>query len=569
VILRSDESHIFASSYFTEEVRRQLIAHYGANALYQEGLSVRTTLHPHLQAIAQSALHNGLVQFDQNHGWRGAYEHIDNILGDWGESLSRVKVFLDIPAWKIAVVLKNTKNGVKIGLKPRNELSGTVSKERETGFITIQDMKWALHMVDEQGRHSTATNPAQVLQVGDVILVEAKKNKKNSYHLRQIPKVQGAMVIMDPVTGRVLAMIGGFSYLQSEFNRATQAYRQPGSAFKPFVYAAALDNGYTPASVVLDGPLEIDQGSRGIWQPRNYSNTFAGPATLRNGIEYSRNLMTVRLANDLGMPIVAEYAERFGIYDKMQPMLSMSLGAGETTVLRLVTAYAVIANGGRSIQSSMIDRIQNRYGHTIYRHDQRRCAGCNVEQWNNQPEPELIDERDQVLDPMTAYQITSMMEGVVQRGTARRLRDLNRTIAGKTGTTNDFKDAWFIGFTPDMVVGVFVGYDIPKSLGTDGTGSALAAPIFGEFMRHAMKGKPNVDFKMPESMMKIAIDRRTGMHAEASKDNIIIEAFKPGTGPADIYQIIGSTESFREGIQVPLVSPQVSRAIESGAGGLY
>ena len=279
--------------------------------------------------------------------------------------------------------------------------------------------------------------------------------------------------------------------------------------------------------------------------------------------------MTVRLANDLGMPIVSEYAERFGIYDKLQPYLPMALGAGETTVLRMVTAYSVIANGGRSISPSLIDRIQDRYGRTIYRHDQRKCEGCNVKAWDNQPEPTLIDERDQVLDPMTAYQITSMMEGVVQRGTAARLSYLNRHIAGKTGTTNDSKDAWFMGFTPNIVVGVFIGYDQPATLGYGGTGSSLAVPVFGEFMENAMKGVPDVDFKIPDGMMQIAIDRKTGMRAEPGNSNVIVEAFKPGTGPADVYQVIGGTTSFKEGVPTAPTSPQVNKAIQSGSSGLY
>jgi len=568
VTLRGNDTYIFAADYFTEEVRRQLISRYGSNILYEGGLSVRTTLNPQLQIMARTALHDGLIKFDQNYGWRGSYNHIA-LAGDWGEPLSKIAAFSDVPEWRLAVVLESTADGVKIGLQPGKELSGAVSKERETGFVAAADMKWALRLVDEKGVRSSARSPAGVLKPGDVIFAQAKENKKHAYLLRQLPEVQGAMIVMEPLTGRVLAMSGGFSYAQSEFNRATQAYRQPGSSFKPFVYAAALDNGYTPASVVLDGPVEIDQGPLGIWRPKNYGGTFAGPSTLRYGIEHSRNLMTVRLANDLGMPVVTEYAERFGIYDKMQPMLSMSLGAGETTVLRLVTAYSVIANGGRSIQPSMIDRIQDRYGRTIYHHDKRICQECNVRRWDNQSEPVLVDERDQVLDPMTAYQITSMMEGVVQHGTAARLRYLNRTVAGKTGTTNDSKDAWFIGFTPDIVVGVFIGYDSPRSLGFGGTGSALAAPVFGEFMEHAMAGKPNVDFKIPDGMIRLAINRKTGMRAEAGDSNVIVEAFKPGTGPADLYQVIGGTEAFQEGVRVPLMSPQVNRAIESGTGGLY
>lgn len=568
VTLRGNDSYIFAAEYFTEEVRRQIVARYGSDKLYQGGLSVRTTLNPQLQMTARAALHRGLIKFDRIYGWRGSLSHID-INGDWGAPLAEIPTYADLPEWQLAVVLETGADGVKIGLQPDKELSGALSKQRKTGFIAAADMKWAYRLVDVRGSRSTARDPSGVLKRGDVVFVQAIKNRANAYELQQFPKIQGAMVAMEPKTGRVLAMIGGFSFSKSEFNRATQARRQPGSAFKPFVYAAALDNGYTPASVVLDGPVEIDQGAAGIWRPKNYGGTFAGPSTLRYGIEHSRNLMTVRLANDLGMPIVAEYAERFGIYDHLQPVLAMALGAGETTVLRLVSAYAVIANGGRSLDPSLIDRIQDRYGKTIYRHDRRICEECNVPAWKNQPEPVLIDERDQVLDPMTAYQITSMMEGVVQRGTARRLLYLKRDIAGKTGTTNDSKDAWFIGFTPDIVVGVYMGYDSPKSLGAAGTGSSLAAPIFGDFMAESMDGKPNVPFKMPAGMLQIAIDRKTGMRASAGDPGAFVEAFKPGTGSADSYQVIGAAESFREGVKVPLKSPHVNQAIQSGAGGLY
>ncbi|WP_375606851.1 MULTISPECIES: penicillin-binding protein 1A [unclassified Bartonella] len=566
--IRGSDSYVFAADYFTEEVRRRLIHRYGAKTLYEGGLSIRTTLDPHLQLIARRALHNGLIRFDHAQGWRGAYAHIDE-KGDWGTELANITGLSDVPEWRLAVVLSTNPNKVEIGLQPQHEASGILSQKREIAVLSEADSKWALHVVKENGYRKTVQNLSHVLQVGDVIFVEKLSNTNNTYRLQQIPKVEGAIVAMEPHTGRVLAMVGGFSFAESEFNRATQAYRQPGSAFKPFVYAAALDNGYTPASVVLDGPIEVRQYNGEVWQPKNYGGTFAGPSTLRYGIEHSRNLMTIRLANDMGMPLVAEYAERFGVVDKLQPYLPMALGAGETTVLRMVTAYSVIANGGRSIKPSLIDRIQDRYGKTIYRHDDRICENCNTNSWNNQSEPTLIDERDQVLDPMTAYQITSMMEGVVQRGTAARLRYLNRHIAAKTGTTNDSKDVWFMGFTPDIVVGIFVGYDQPAPLGYNGTGSSLAAPIFGDFMVDALKGKPDVPFKMPKGMILMPINRKTGMLAERGDQDVIIEAFKPGTGPADIYQVIGSTNSFQEGVPAVTTSPQVNKALESGTGGLY
>ncbi|MFB2606631.1 penicillin-binding transpeptidase domain-containing protein, partial [Rhizobium phaseoli] len=352
------------------------------------------------------------------------------------------------PEWRLAVVLAASDSNVDIGLQPAKDGSGKVATDRQRGTIDAKSMQWAYRSAD--GSRKTAKSPAGVLSPGDVVYVEKLGDESStSYRLRQPPKVQGGLVAMDPKTGRVLAMVGGFSYSQSEFNRATQAMRQPGSSFKPFVYAAAMDNGYTPASVIMDAPIEIVSGGQ-VWKPENYGGEVGGPSTLRSGIEHSRNLMTVRLANDLGMNIVAEYAERFGIYDHMLPVLSMSLGAGDTTVLRMVSAYSVIANGGKQIKPTLIDRIQDRYGKTIFKHEERLCEGCNAGDWQNQEEPNVVDNRETVLDPMTAYQITSMMQGVIQRGTAAGKIDLGgRDVAGKTGTTNDEKDAWFVGFTPD------------------------------------------------------------------------------------------------------------------------
>jgi penicillin-binding protein 1A len=565
VTSRSDTNYVFASEYFTEEVRRQIIQKYGVDALYEGGLSVRTTLNPTLQAEARKSLQSALLRYDEARGWRGPLKNVE-LGNDWGTAFGDMQSYSDVPEWQLAIVLNVSAAGADIGLQPQVEATGSRSKERKRAFISADDMKWAMRVTNIGGKRSSAKSPEGVLNTGDIIYV-AKEG--NGYRLQQPPKLEGALVAMDPHTGRVLSMVGGFSYAESEFNRATQAYRQPGSSFKPFVYSAALDNGYTPASVVLDGPLEVNQGgSLGVWAPKNYSGKFAGPSTLRYGIEQSRNVMTVRLAQDMGMKLVAEYAERFGVYDKMLPVLSMSLGAGETTVLRMVTAYSVIANGGQSITPSMIDRIQDRYGKTVFKHDGRQCEGCNAQDWANQEEPTLIDNRDQVLDPMTAYQITSMMEGVVQRGTAQILKSLDRPLAGKTGTSNDEKDAWFVGFTPDLVVGVFMGYDTPTSLGRGGTGGGLAAPVFKSFMEQALAGTPKVDFRVPEGMTLIAINRKTGMRTNQGDPNLIMEAFKPGTGPSDSYSVIGM-DSFREGAPVAPQSPQATRAISSGSGGLY
>lgn len=562
---RRGGTYLFAGEYFTEEVRREIISRYGQTALYEGGLSVRTTLNPEMQRIARKAMQTGLIKYDTLRGYRGPVTTID-VSGDWGVPLGEVKGLEDVPEWTLAVVLESGASGLRIGLKPARQVSGELVKERVEGTVSKEDMSFAMrHVVD--GKTLKANSPADVLKPGDVVFVEKQEGSENAYRLRQMPEVSGGMIAMDPHTGRVLAMVGGFSYAQSEFNRATQAMRQPGSSFKPIVYAAALDNGYTPASVIMDGPITIHSGNT-VWTPKNYDGRAAGPSTLRSGIERSRNLMTVRLANDMGMKLVAEYAERFGVYDKLAPYLPMSLGSGETTVMRMVSAYAIMANGGRSIKPSLIDRIQDRYGKTVFRHDDRGCEGCNASDWQNQPEPELIDNAEQVLDPMTAYQITSMMVGVVQRGTATSVAELGRHIAGKTGTTNDEKDAWFIGYTPNLVVGLYLGYDKPRSLGRGTTGGGLSAPVFKDFMRAALEGTPNVDFKVPDGMNLVSIDRKTGMQATPGQPGTIMEAFKPGTGPADSYWVIGMGEDGSNGYGEAL-SPQANQAIQSGGGGLY
>ncbi|MEP9398328.1 penicillin-binding protein 1A [Mesorhizobium sp. KR2-14] len=562
---RRSGTYVFAGEYFTEEVRREIIARYGENALYEGGLSVRTTLDPRMQRLARSAMQHGLMKFDRLRGYRGPITHID-VSGDWGVKLGEVKGLDDVPEWQVAVVLGSSASGLTIGLQPERQASGALVAERKKGTISKEDMSFAMrHMAN--GKRVKANSPADVLKPGDVIFVEKNKDSESAYSLRQPPEVAGGLVAMDPHTGRVLAMVGGFSFSQSEFNRATQAMRQPGSSFKPIVYAAALDNGYTPASVIMDGPITIHIGNTS-WSPKNYDGKGAGPSTLRAGIERSRNLMTVRLANDMGMQLVAEYAERFGVYDRMPPHISMSLGSGETTVMRMVSAYSVMANGGRQIKPSLIDRIQDRYGKTVFKHDERGCEGCLATEWDNQAEPELVDNSEQVLDPMTAYQITSMMEGVVIRGTATTLRELGRPLAGKTGTTNDEKDAWFIGYTHNLVVGLYLGYDKPQSLGKGATGGGLAAPIFKEFMAEALKGVPAVDFKVPEGMKMVAINRKTGMQAIQGEPDTIMEAFKPGTGPADSYWVIGMGDDGSNGSGEAL-SPRASEAIIQGGGGLY
>ena len=563
---RRSGTYLSASDYFSEEVRRQIIERYGDKALYEGGLSVRTSLDPQLQASARKALQDGLITYDERRGFHGPVGTID-MNDDWGAQLAKLPALGDVPEWQLAVVLDVDRSGAEIGLRPKIEASGKVNAERSTGRIEAENMRWAYRPAS--GARKTAKSPDGALARGDVVYVERIGGEASSaYRLRQPPKVQGALVAMDPHTGRVLALVGGFSYAQSEFNRATQAKRQPGSSFKPFVYAAALDNGYTPASVIMDAPIEIVSGGQ-VWRPENYGGGSAGPSTLRLGIEKSRNLMTVRLANDMGMNLVAEYAERFGIYDKMLPLLSMSLGSGETTVLRMVSAYSVLANGGKQIKPSLIDRIQDRFGKTIFRHEERGCENCNAGDWQGQDEPAIVDNREQVLDPMTAYQITSMMQGVVLRGTAAgKIKLDGRDVAGKTGTTNDEKDAWFVGYTPDLVAGLYIGFDNPAPLGRGSTGGSLSAPIFNEFMQMAIKGTAPSKFLVPEGMSLIAVNRKTGMRASEGDPEAIMEAFKPGTGPADTFSVIGM-EGTVDPEQILRTSPQANQAINSGSGGLF
>jgi penicillin-binding protein 1A len=534
-------SHIFAAEFFAEEVRRQLLDTYGKDRLYGGGLSVRATLDPKLQREARKALVDGLVAYDRRHGWRGPVQKID-IAGDWGIPLSKIKIPTDIGDWRLSVVIQAEKDKATIGLRPTKQASGALVKKREGGYIPFKNIKW-VRPINKKGRMGARAKSADsVLSPGDVVYVSPDHTKEGveipgQWRLMQIPAVGGGLVAMDPHTGRVLALVGGFSFAQSEFDRAVQARRQPGSAFKPFIYTTALDNGYTPASVVLDAPLAIEQGpGLPLWRPQNYGKKFYGPSTLRLGIERSRNLMTVRLAQDMGMPLISEYARRFGIYDNLMPMLSMALGAGETTLLRLTTAYSMLVNGGKQVNATLIDRIQDRYGRTIWRHDSRDCPECRGRTWDGQDEPVLEDDRDQIVDPHSAYQITSMLEGVVQRGTGTRVKAVGKPLAGKTGTTNDEKDAWFMGFAPDLTVGVFVGFDNPKPMGRGETGSGAASPIFRDFMKAALADKPAVPFRIPPGMQLIKVNRKTGFRASSGDASAILEAFKPGTQPPRYYQ---------------------------------
>jgi penicillin-binding protein 1A len=564
VTVRPTGAHIFAAEYFAEEVRRYVYDNYGEKKLYEGGLSVRTTLDPKLQVAARKTMTNGLVSFDEGQGYRGAISQID-VSGDWGIKLAEMKSLSDIQPWRLAVVLQVDDQSARVGLQPPRDPGGAVVKEREVGIVPLDGVKWAK---PASGPSKPIQKVSQVLAPGDVIYVDPLE-QSGQYRLRQMPEISGAMVVMDPHTGRVLAMVGGFSFDQSQFNRATQALRQPGSSFKPIVYAAALDNGYTPSTIVMDAPIEIDMGQGGgIWKPENYGGKFFGPSTLRFGLEQSRNVMTVRLAQDIGMPLIAEYAKRFGVYDELPPYLSYALGAGETTVLRMVTAYSMFDNGGRRVIPTLIDRIQDRYGHTIYKHDQRECVGCEAAKWDNQAEPSLVDRREQVIDPMTAYQITSLMEGVVQRGTATVVREVGKPIAGKTGTTNDEKDVWFIGFSPDIVCGVYMGFDKPRHIARLATGGHLAAPIVKDFLKIALADKPPIPFNVPPGIKLIRVDAKNGMRATPGDTRVILEAFKPGTAPPDSYSVIGAETA--SGVPVSGVSPDsAAGAVRPSTGGLY
>ena len=527
------EVPVARAEYFVEEVRRELAARFGTTQLYGGGLSVRTTLDPGLQAAADRSLRDGLIAYDRRHGWRGPVARIDPDL-PLAAQLGPHRIAGMPKGWRIAVVDRADEAAAAIRLT-----SG------ERGTIALDRLRWARERLEGQALGPAVERVSDVLERGDVVCVEPVAAAEGEpegagYALRQIPDIGGALVALDPHTGRVLALTGGFSYRASEFNRATQARRQPGSAFKPFVYLAALDHGFTPSSLVLDAPFVIDQGpGMGKWKPSNFTRRFYGPSPMRIGIEKSRNLMTVRVAQRIGMEAVARYAERLGVVDRLPRILSMSLGAGETTLLRLTAAYAMLANGGNRIVPTVLDRIQDRNGKTVFRHDRRDCPGCTAVPWTGQAEPDLPDTRERVADAGSAYQVVSMLEGVVQRGTGRRVRAVGKPLAGKTGTTNDSRDAWFIGFSPDLAVGVFVGFDSPRSLGRNETGSSVAAPIFRDFMQAALADEPATPFRIPPGIRLVRVNAATGLIARGSGRGVILEAFKPGTEPVVAAPVVG------------------------------
>ena len=564
--------------YFVEEVRRFLYAKYGEQSLYDGGLQVRSTLDTHYQDIAVRSLRAGLLAYDRRHGWRGPVATID-LTGDWRVALSRVPNKSGVPTWRLAVVTAIAPvpaNGVEIAFD-----DGT------KGVIAMADMKWARKQI-KTWLGPEVVKPSDVVAVGDVVYAEAVAPPKpdpkaiaqvaatngasHNFALRQLPAVNGAIVAVDPFTGHVLALSGGFSYGSSEFDRAMQAQRQPGSTFKPFVYATALDNGYTPVSKVLDGPFAIEQGpGLPLWTPDNYeSGEYLGMTTLRRGVELSRNVMTARLAHDIGMESIAQTAERMGLYDKLPRLLAMSLGAGETTLLRLTTAYSEFVNGGRKLVPTLIDRVQDRHGKTVYRFDTRDCPGCAQEQWTGQEEPLLDENRPQVLDSRTAFQIVSILEGVVQRGTGVVIKEVGKPLAGKTGTSSDFHDTWFVGFSPDLAVGVFVGFDNPQSLGNGEAGAATAAPIFRDFMKEALANQPPTPFRIPSGIVLVPVDSHSGAQVAAGSPGAILEAFKPGTEPGTQSQDFFGTDANGAAAAVTTTAPDaVNVQIGNGTGGLY
>ena len=525
-------AQLFGAEYFVEEIRRQLHAEYGADNLYEGGMLIRSTLSPRLQTIAQEALRSGLVAYDRRHGWRGELANIsgnENWRENWRSSLGNFPVSKDLAPWRLAVVLETADGEAGIGLLNTQRAEGI-----EGGVIPFEEVEWAAPWLQGQHVGRKPKKVSDVLDPGDIIYVEALEEDAGNaedapvrYALRQLPEVNGGLIAMDPFTGRVLAMQGGFSHASSEFNRAQQALRQPGSAFKPFVYAVALEKGYTPASIMLDAPVAIDPGGGlDTWKPENYTRKFYGPSTLRKGIEQSRNVMTVRLAHALGIENVARDLGDFDLVESFPPLLSMALGAGETSLVKMASGYATFVNGGRKIEPTLIDRIQDRYGKTLYRYDQRQCSGCLKDSWRARREPVLYDHRPELVSPQTAYQLVSMLEGVVQRGTARSLRSLAHPVAGKTGTTNDERDAWFLGFSSDLVVGVYVGFDDPLPLGKGETGGRVAAPVFREFMARALEGQQPVPFRIPAGIRLMHIDATTGEQASPGSEGSILEAFK-------------------------------------------
>ena len=488
------------AQYFVEDVRKDVIEKLGYDKVYKEGLNINTPIDLRLQKIATESLRKGLIDYDKRKGWRGAITNKKSS-NEWHKDLKKFELEKSIN-WELARVNSIKQFSIKIETK----------KEKE-GIIKYSEISW------------TKKEFSELFKIGDIIYV--KKTKGKNYTLKQLPEVNGGIVVMDPFTGRVLALSGGFSFKESEFNRATQALRQPGSAFKPFVYALALENKYNPSTLILDAPLVLDQGTDlKMWKPENYGKKFYGPSTLRTGLEKSRNLMTVRIAQDLGLNKIINFSKQLGIYDDPNELLSISLGSAETTLLRLTAAYSSFVNGGKLVKPIMIDRIQDSEGITIFNNETRKCVNCDQISYLGKEYPSIKDNFLQIFSSQTAYQMTSILEGVVQRGTAKKLKDLKLDIAGKTGTTNKNTDTWFVGFTSNLVIGVYVGADNPKPLGKYETGSKTALPVFKEFVEKAIKKREARPFKVPDKIMMMVIDPITGQKARFASKKTIIESYK-------------------------------------------
>jgi penicillin-binding protein 1A len=529
-------SKLPSRNYFTDEIRRQLSGTFGEEEFFTGGMTVRSTFDPILQHKAALALQRGLERYDRKQGiWRGTGKKVPfAILNDeakWQNSLANLKLPRDINLdgqWIPAVILGIENSEVRIGIEGIEETA-------EGNWIPSTDTTWIKKVFASGKQVDVVGQFSDFLNIGDVVLVRRLSDQEGNFlhwSLRQVSEVQGAFMAMDVNNGRVIAMQGGFSYESSVFNRATQAKRQPGSSFKPFVYASALDSGYSPATVVVDAPIEIDT-PQGLWRPKNSNDKFYGPTPLRTGIEMSRNLMTIRLAREVGLDIIAEYAEKFGVYDNMKEFLANSLGSEETTLYRMVAAYAMFANGGERVTPTMVDRIQDRYGKTIFKHDQRICLDCGIDQLSLGDVPTILTNRERVMDRITAYQLTSMMEGVVSRGTARRTVKLAVPTAGKTGTTNEAKDVWFLGFTSNIVAGCYIGHDIPRPLGRGSGGGSMCGPVFNEFMSAVTEIYGAADFIIPQGGKFIKIDRYSGemLPDDADGEHVVSEFFRDGEEP--------------------------------------
>ena len=558
--------------YFTDEIRRQLSRHFGEDEFFSGGMTVRATIDPEMQGVAAVALQRALETYDRAQGvWRGTGQKIDtDLIGDDAAlraALRAVNVPRNIDLdgkWYPAVVTLIGNSAARIVIED-------VPDDEDGHFILREDVRWARKQKEDGTLGAEAKVAGDLLELGDVVLVREIKDAEGNFErwsLRQVSEVQGAFMAMDVNSGRVLAMQGGFDYSNSVYNRATQAERQPGSSFKPFVYAAALDSGYSPATIVVDAPIEIDT-PQGLWRPKNSSNKFYGPTPLRTGIEKSRNLMTIRLAQEVSMDVIADYAEGFGVYEDMGRFLANSLGAEETTLFKMVAAYAMFANGGERVEPTLVDRIQDRYGKTVYRHDQRVCLECGDDQLAAGRSPLIISNRERVMDEITAYQLTSMMEGVVDRGTAAATVNLDVAVAGKTGTTNEARDVWFVGFTSNIVAGCYIGYDRPSPLGKGAGGGSTCGPVFNEFMQSAIQKYGGGEFRVPEGGQFINIDRFSGarLSEEATGDHVVAEFFREGEEPLFGVTFDGG---FAIGSNFDLIQPgeDVVKQVTTSTGGV-